>query len=163
VNDWKKIVDDDPDKAAELVRKYAQEGNLVEASNGLLAVIEAMSKSEENSAKSFLYLIALHLYKMWLLPHDTAVNHWIVEVEQFRDQVFKLLDVRPSMQNKLDSFVPHEVASAQRHVFMKLDMRPEHQPDKLSALTLNELLHKPIDDHLDEARTRYADLYYTRK
>jgi hypothetical protein len=153
--DWKQVVEEDPEKAANLVRGYVAGGNVVEASNGLLAMIEAMSVSDERELTSFTMRIALHMYKLWLMPHSFAVEHWIKEIETFRDQLDHIVSVVPSLRQKIPSALDKakEIAKRRAYVTLGRPQKPEDNlpdfsfEDILGAKDLRELLQEAVENH----------------
>lgn len=74
----------------------------------LLEEIEDMGKSEKRSLESYLERLAEHILKLKYWEAEKARNykHWQVEVVNFRNRIFRLLDRSPSLKNYMEQIYP---------------------------------------------------------
>ena len=74
----------------------------------LLEEIEDMGKSEKRSLESYLERLAEHILKLkyWEVEKAQNYKHWQVEVVNFRNRIFRLLDRSPSLKNYMEQIYP---------------------------------------------------------
>ena len=90
--------------------------------NNLLEEIEDMGKSEKRSLESYLERLIEHILKLQYWEAEKARNykHWQVEVVNFRNRIFRLLDRSPSLKNYMKQVYPRifeDAVSAQQIEF----------------------------------------------
>ena len=88
----------------------------------LLEEIEDMGKSEKRSLESYLERLVEHILKLKYWEAEKARNykHWQVEVVNFRNRIFRLLDRSPSLKNYMEQIYPklfEDAVSAQQIEF----------------------------------------------
>ena len=73
--------------------------------NNLLEEIEDMGKSEKRSLESYLERLVEHILKLkyWHAEKERNYKHWQVEVVNFRNRIFRLLDRSPSLKNYMEN------------------------------------------------------------
>ncbi|MGL5074859.1 MAG: DUF29 domain-containing protein, partial [Waterburya sp.] len=84
--------------------------------------IEDMGKSEKRSLESYLERLVEHILKLqyWEKERERNYKHWQVEVVNFRNRIFRLLDRSPSLKKYMDDIYPRvyqDVVSAQQIEF----------------------------------------------
>ena len=87
--------------------------------HNLLEEIEDMGKSEKRSLESYLERLVEHILKLKYWEAEKARNykHWQVEVVNFRNRIFRLLDRSPSLKNYMEQIYPRvfdDAVSAQQ-------------------------------------------------
>ena len=90
--------------------------------NNLLEEIEDMGKSEKRSLESYLERLVEHILKLkhWEAEKERNYKHWQVEVVNFRNRIFRLLDRSPSLKNYMQDIYPkifNDAVSAQQIEF----------------------------------------------
>ena len=90
--------------------------------NNLLEEIEDMGKSEKRSLESYLERLIEHILKLkyWDTEKERNYKHWQVEVVNFRNRIFRLLDRSPSLKNYMQNIYPkvfNDAVSAQQIEF----------------------------------------------
>ena len=90
--------------------------------NNLLEEIEDMGRSEKRSLESYLERLVEHILKLKYWETEKARNykHWQVEVVNFRNRIFRLLDRSPSLKNymkRVYSRIFEDAVSAQKIEF----------------------------------------------
>jgi len=105
--------------------------------NNLLEEIEDMGKSEKRSLESYLERLVEHILKLkyWRatprrrktqgnarddIEKERNYKHWQVEVVNFRNRIFRLLDRSPSLKNYMQNIYPKifkDAVSAQQIEF----------------------------------------------
>ncbi|MEM9274042.1 MAG: DUF29 domain-containing protein [Cyanobacteria bacterium P01_F01_bin.143] len=88
----------------------------------LLEEIEDMGKSEKRSLESYLERLVEHILKLkyWDAEKERNDKHWQVEVVNFRNRIFRLLDRSPSLKNYMQNIYPkifNDAVSAQQIEF----------------------------------------------
>ena len=91
--------------------------------NNLLEEIEDMGKSEKRSLESYLERLVEHILKLkyWEEEKERNYKHWQVEVVNFRNRIFRLLDRSPSLKNYMQNIYPKvfdDAVSAQQIEFI---------------------------------------------
>ncbi|MGK7952470.1 MAG: DUF29 domain-containing protein [Xenococcaceae cyanobacterium] len=90
--------------------------------NNLLEEIEDMGKSEKRSLESYLERLIEHILKLkyWQAEKERNYKHWQVEVVNFRNRLFRLLERSPSLKNYMQDIYPkifNDAVSAQQIEF----------------------------------------------
>ena len=90
--------------------------------NNLLEEIEDMGKSEKRSLESYLERLVEHILKLkyWEVEKARNYKHWQVEVVNFRNRIFRLLDRSPSLKKYMEEIYPKifdDAVSAQQIEF----------------------------------------------
>ncbi|GAB4241648.1 MAG: DUF29 domain-containing protein [Stanieria sp.] len=90
--------------------------------NNLLEEIEDMGKSEKRSLESYLERLIEHILKLkyWDAEKKQNCKHWQVEVVNFRNRIFRLLDRSPSLKKYMEDIYPkifNDAVSAQQIEF----------------------------------------------
>ena len=90
--------------------------------NNLLEEIEDMGKSEKRSLESYLERLIEHILKLkyWETEKERNYKHWKVEVVNFRNRIFRLLDRSPSLKNYMQNIylkIFNDAVSAQKIEF----------------------------------------------
>ncbi|MGL5871597.1 MAG: DUF29 domain-containing protein [Xenococcaceae cyanobacterium] len=90
--------------------------------NNLLEEIEDMGKSEKRSLDSYLERLVEHILKLkyWEAEKEQNYKHWQVEVVNFRNRIYRLLDRSPSLKNYMEHIYPkifNDAVSAQQIEF----------------------------------------------
>ncbi len=90
--------------------------------NNLLEEIEDIGKSEKRSLESYLERLVEHILKLkyWETEKERNYKHWQVEVVNFRNRIFRLLDRSPSLKNYMQNIYPkifNDAVSAQQLEF----------------------------------------------
>ena len=91
--------------------------------NNLLEEIEDMGKSEKRSLESYLERLVEHILKLkyWNVEKERNYKHWQVEVVNFRNRIFRLLDRSPSLKNYMENIytkIFKDAVSAQQIEFI---------------------------------------------
>ncbi len=90
--------------------------------NNLLEEIEDLGKSEKRSLESYLERLIEHILKLkyWQAEKERNYKHWQVEVVNFRNRLFRLLERSPSLKNYMQDIYPkifNDAVSAQQIEF----------------------------------------------
>ena len=127
--------------ASKLVMELLSAGRTNDAADGLMAMVEAMPKSEDRAVESMLCQIAVHIFKMQLMPNSYSVDHWWNEILALRTQVHKKLDNSASMQNTVKTRLPAISSYAAKRVYPKLKIA-EPKTRTLPDLSYEDLLER---------------------
>jgi ABC-type transport system involved in cytochrome bd biosynthesis fused ATPase/permease subunit len=98
-----------------------QDLNAIDWKN-LMDEIEDMGKSEKRSLESYLERLVEHILKLqyWEQERERNYKHWQVEVVNFRNRIFRLLDRSPSLKKYMQDIylrVYQDAVSAQQIEF----------------------------------------------
>ncbi|MGL4880903.1 MAG: DUF29 domain-containing protein, partial [Waterburya sp.] len=98
-----------------------QDLNAIDWKN-LMDEIEDMGKSEKRSLESYLERLVEHILKLqyWEQERERNYKHWQVEVVNFRNRIFRLLDRSPSLKKYMQDIYPRvyqDAVSAQQIEF----------------------------------------------
>lgn len=103
------------ERQADALRAAARAGsNLPLDWNHLAEEIESLGSEKLEKVEALLNAILVHLMMLAASPAERPRAKWMREVEEFRDQVERVLRRNPSIRAQLDDMIAREMASAVR-------------------------------------------------
>ena len=103
--------------------------------DNLIEEIEDMGKSEKRSLESYLQRLIEHLLKLqyWESEYPYNHKHWKAEINNFRNQIKKIIKRSPSLKNYLIEIYLEIYQDALESKRFEFDI-PEHQPIALEKV-----------------------------
>lgn len=97
---WQALSTDSHYKTAVAIRSELERGQLNEASKGLEALIEAMSRSEKRALKCQLVRLMLQIIKWHSQPERRSWS-WVASIKDARDEIADIQEETPSLSNSV--------------------------------------------------------------
>jgi len=94
--DWNWLAINSHYQTATAVQQLLQEGNSMEAREGLEALIEAMGRSEKRAVKSQLIRVMLHIIK-WKFQPERRSSSWSISIRSARNEIEDIQEEMPSL------------------------------------------------------------------
>ena len=94
--DWEWLAFNSHYQTAQAVQQILQEGNLMEASVGLDALIEAMGRSEKRALISQLTRLMAHVIK-WKCQPERRSSSWSITIRSARREIAAIQEEVPSL------------------------------------------------------------------
>ncbi len=103
--------------------------------DNLIEEIEDMGKSEKRSLDSYLQRLIEHLLKLqyWKSEYEYNHRHWKAEINNFRNQIKKIIKRSPSLKNYLVEIYLETYQDALESKRFEFDI-PDHQPIPLEKV-----------------------------
>jgi len=95
---WQDLSSTSHYKTALAVKNELDAGNLSEATMGIEALIQALSRSEKRALKSQLVRLMLHIIKWQSQPERRSLS-WIASIMDARDEIADIQEETPSLTN----------------------------------------------------------------
>ncbi len=103
--------------------------------DNLIEEIEDMGKSEKRSLESYLQRLIEHLLKLqyWESEYEYNHRHWKAEINNFRNQIKKIIKRSPSLKNYLIEVYSEIYQDSLESKRFEFDI-PDHQPISLERV-----------------------------
>lgn len=109
------------ERQSEALRQAARAGsNLPLDWDHLAEEIESLGSEKQEKVEALLNGILVHLIMLGASPAERPRAKWMREVEEFRDQVERVLRRNPSIRAQLSEMIGREMASAVRIALRRL-------------------------------------------
>ncbi|OCR02946.1 hypothetical protein BCD67_08230 [Oscillatoriales cyanobacterium USR001] len=125
--DWEWLAAGSEYQAAVAVQELLEEGKLMEATEGLYALIESMGKSKRLAMKSQLVRLMSHVIK-WKCQPDRRGSSWSITIRSARQEIADIQEEVPSLNRDF-------IESIWEQCFQRALKDAEDEMDKNCELT----------------------------
>lgn len=137
--DWQELAINSHYLTAVAVQNCLKQGNVMEATEGLDALVEAMGRSEKRALRIQLVRLMVHVIK-WKSQPQKRSSSWAISILSARREIEGILEDTPSLsRNVIESMWEKSLKEAVKEA--ELEMR---QKCDLKALSWSEVLKKNI-------------------
>jgi hypothetical protein len=100
MKDWQRLAADSHYKAATAIRDALQSGEVVEATEGLEELIDALSRSDRRALESHLMRLMQHIIK-WRVQPDRRSRSWRNTIMTARKHIARIQEDTPSLTRQV--------------------------------------------------------------
>jgi hypothetical protein len=97
---WQEISATSHYQTAVVIQQELQKGNIEEANNGIMELIEALSRSEKRALKSQLTRLMMHIIK-WKSQPEKRSRSWIATIYNARREIRDIQKETPSLTDNI--------------------------------------------------------------
>ena len=95
---WQSLASESHYQTAIHIRDALQDGDVVDAQQGLEELITALSRSEKRALKNQLVRLMLHIIK-WQCQSERRSLSWLASINDARDEIIDIQEETPSLSN----------------------------------------------------------------